>query len=74
MKYFALRQRVQVLPDGTALDGRIGTVVRLRISDDGAWVQMDNDLPADLCSFPDPADNRHRNIMLYPEQCQEVTG
>jgi hypothetical protein len=74
MKNFALRQRVQVIPGGDAMDGRIGTVARLRMADDGAWVQMDNDLPADLCAFPDPADELHRHIVLYPEQCQEVTG
>lgn len=73
MKYFALRQRVQVIPCGDAMDGRIGTVARLRMGDNGAWCNMDNDLPADLCAFPDPADARHRHIVLYPEQCQAVT-
>jgi hypothetical protein len=53
------------------LMGKRGHVVRLRMADSGAWVEMDEDLPEDLQSFV-AGDSRHRHIRLYPDQCIEA--
>lgn len=69
MKRFANGQRVTV-KEGP-LEGVQGTVVRLRISDDGAWVKMDKRIESNHDLFPFPAgDSRSHNTMLYPEDCQ----
>jgi hypothetical protein len=80
VKRFKIHQRVRFLPieneDGTedwrALGDRLGTVVRLRRCDDGAWVRMDADLPLSLRSFT-ADDNRTRDIILYPEDCEDAS-
>ncbi len=54
------------------VNGMTGIVVKLRRSDDAAWVKMDCDLPVELQSFP-PGDERHRDLKLYPDECQLVT-
>ena len=53
------------------LQGKLGTVVRVRRGDDGAWVHMDDPLPQDLRSFP-ADDSRADHIVLFPEECQEA--
>ena len=62
---FHNNQRVTVVDGDDA--GKTGTVVRLRMSDDGAWVKLDSEpahprFPAD--------DSRHCDVMLYPEQAE----
>jgi hypothetical protein len=53
------------------LEGKTGTVVRMRMADNGAWVSMDEALPASLVSFP-ADDDRHHHVLLYPEDCEEI--
>ena len=72
MKTFKLHQRIRIANpchDHLGLDGWTGKVVRLRMLDDGAWVEMDRNLPAALSSFPED-DPRHRHLRLYPEECK----
>ena len=68
MKRFSDNDYVEVTVEGD-LKGRKGVVVRLRMNDNGAWVDMDDPLPIDLTSFPQE-DSRHRHILLYPTECQ----
>ena len=83
MRAFQLGQMVRVLADvdclapppssaaQLALAGKTGTVVRLRVADEAAWVRMDCDLPAALRSFPaDDEHGRGRHIMLWPQECR----
>lgn len=49
--------------------GKTGRVVRVRISDNGAWVCLDS-TPAKPI-FPSD-DGRHYDVMLYPEDVEEV--
>ena len=73
MKRFQNNQRVQITnPEYGQLSLCAGTVRRLRGCDDGAWVEMDCDLPKERASFPDTTDSRHRHIILYPEDCTEL--
>jgi len=73
MKYFHNKDRVRVAEIGNHLYGKFGTVVRLLMRDHSAWVRMDEDLPDSLvCSFPDPTDHRHRDILLWPDQCEKA--
>ena len=70
MKTFrGLGQRVEISYDGFELDGRTGTVKRVR-RDGGAWVEIDDGLPNALRQFPkgDEA-GRENHIILYPEDC-----
>jgi hypothetical protein len=80
MKYLKDRQRVKVVvPQEEAtrsaghhlLNGKAGTVVRKRISDDGAWVEMDEPLPDSLRLFL-PPDKRQDHVLLYPEECESA--
>lgn len=77
---FKNNQRVIVSdPDGEnePLRGKFGTVVRLRMGDSAAWVNMDETLPVHLQSFS-PLDlygnveSRHKHIMLWPDECGGV--
>lgn len=70
MKRFGYGQRVKVI-DGP-LAGRFGTVSRRLIRDESAWVTMDDDLPYELASFHEKEDARHRNVILWPEQCELI--
>lgn len=59
--------------DTSWLRGKIGTVVRLRMCDDGAWINMDQDIPDELRSFPaDDASRRGNHVLLYPDECEEL--
>lgn len=71
MKSFRNHNRIRVTGPGP-IKGKTGTVVRLRHGDNGAWVKMDEDLPGELISFPDPHDDRHRHVMLYPDECEAL--
>jgi len=66
MKTFKNNPRVKVISG--PLDGKTGTVVRRRLGDNGAWVDMDEDIPEDLASFSRD-DHRRNNVLLYPEDC-----
>lgn len=70
MKQFVKGQRIRCL-EGGSMFGRTGTVWRVRMADDGAWVQMDEDLPIGLAQFP-ADDSRARHILLYPGLCEEL--
>lgn len=69
MERFQLGQRVEVTDEKHKLFRRIGTVTRLRRGDDGAWVDMEHDLPPEVRAFPS-ADSRARNVILYPDECE----
>lgn len=71
---FHLGQRVRIVsPDAVkyGIEGRTGTVTRLRWGDNGAWVEMDRTLPKALRVFPED-DSRARHLILYPDECREV--
>ncbi len=46
------------------LVGWTGTIVRPRISDNGAWVRFDKDIPEAIQTFND---DRRNDVLLYPE-------
>ena len=71
MKRFKNQQRVMVNEKFDPLKGKLGTVVRLRRADNGAWIKMDDALPLGLASFPSD-DSRCNDIVLYPDECDEV--
>ena len=69
MQRFDYPQRVRVtLPEHPCV-GKTGKVHRIRISDNGAWVNMDDPLPPDLRSF-EIGDSRANHIILYPNECE----
>lgn len=60
--------------DDSRMVGNIGKVVRLRISDNGAWVRMEKRL-TDSGDFPfSEPDERANHTLLYPDQCEKVTA
>jgi hypothetical protein len=65
---FTRGERVRVIWPGP-LEGRIGTVARLRHADDAAWVRMDEPLPAGMERFP-AGDPRYTDVCLQPEECE----
>jgi hypothetical protein len=74
MLRFMNGQRVQInnpSPDHNRIEGWVGTVARLRKTDDAAWVKMARDLPRNLQSFP-ADDDWHRHIILWPDECKPV--
>jgi hypothetical protein len=60
-------QRVKVISGEE--HGKTGTVVRVRISDSGAWVRLDSEPVKPI--FP-CGDNRHNDVVLYPEEVEEA--
>lgn len=73
MKRFSINTRVRVkaksgIPEG--LRWKSGIVRRCRISDHGAWVEMDMPPSQDLRSFPE-GDSRANHVLLYPSQCEQ---
>ena len=78
MERFEDHQRVVVVnPDHNRqpLKGRTGTVVRLRIADNMAWVNMDEPLPEEFCSFTEndgygQPEIRRNHILLDPAECE----
>lgn len=67
-KRFHMGERVTVAA-GHPLAGKSGMVVRLRMTDFGAWVQMDDELPEEQRVF-DAHDPRSKQLMLKPEECE----
>jgi hypothetical protein len=71
MKSFTNGQRVIVAADDHELNGMLGTVKRLRLKDDGAWVDMDGPLPVGMRKFPeDDQHGRGNHQLLFPEDCE----
>jgi hypothetical protein len=71
MKRFQLGQKIKVKKI-LVLDDRTGTVVRLRHSDNGAWIKIDGE-HSDRIDWPFPADDVHgraNHVCLYPEDCE----
>lgn len=69
MRAFTRGQRVTIETFGNAsLVGQSGTVRRVRMGDNGAWVEMDSRPPAQFCSFP-ADDSRANHLLLCPELC-----
>jgi hypothetical protein len=70
---FSNGQRVKITTDaltkGISMLGKVGTVVRIRMQDNGAWIEMDDPLPEELASF-ELGDNRRNHIIFYPEECE----
>lgn len=66
---FSIGQSVTVRSDAAGavrqIAGWVGTVARLRVSDDGAMVRMPNDLPGELRRY-DP-----RLVLLFPEDVED---
>ena len=60
-------QRVKVIKGEDM--GATGKVVRVRISDDGAWVCLDREPVHSV--FP-VGDGRHNDVILYPEQVEVI--
>jgi hypothetical protein len=76
MERFKFNQRVRIVSqDGLSereqLIGKLGTVVRCRYGDNGAWINMDDPLDEKLTSFP-ARDPRRNHILMYPEECEPV--
>jgi hypothetical protein len=76
MRRFTNGQRVliQTCPafcdEGVHFRGETGTVVRLRIADDGAWVRLDRIPPNNQYPMPFPLDDdRANHVLLYPCDC-----
>jgi hypothetical protein len=66
---FRDHQRIVVTHPDNPLVGHVGTVMRLRRADGGAWVRMDDPVPADRRVFPGD-DDRANNVLLFPEDCE----
>lgn len=77
MERFKNGQRIKLIaPEGDATDkmvGQHGTVVRLRMSDHQAWVNMDGPIADSIrCFLPDDPHGRGNHILLWPDQCEGV--
>lgn len=72
LKKFTNSMRVEVKEhDDPAMVGMLGTVVRLRQADNGAWVRMNIRLDSDDFPFPE-GDSRSHHTLLYPDQCEKT--
>ncbi len=73
MNQFRNKLRVKIVDDEHPCHGKEGRVVRLRMADNGAWINMNEEVPDDFRSFPVSDEAGRRNhLLLYPEQCEEV--
>ena len=70
MKQFIGGERVKIIDSKHPLFNKTGIIARLRISDNGAWVNMDKNIPESLASFG-KNDSRRNHILLEPWQCAE---
>lgn len=51
----------------------LGTVVRLRICDDAAWIQLDERSSGDVHPFPaDDPSGRGTHVLAFPDDCELV--
>jgi hypothetical protein len=73
MNNFSHGIRVVVSEPGHIRKGLTGQVVRQRMCDDGAWVEMDARPDDSHSAFPFPVDDtRSNHTLLYPEQCEKA--
>lgn len=76
MKRFFNGERVIVTSVKHELHGIAGTVARLRMSDNAAWVRMDERPSGATILFPfgnDDGDPRQNHAMLWPSECAPVS-
>lgn len=66
---FKRGMRVRIANPAHPLFGEVGTVVRPRMQDRGAWVRMDKDVGR-LASFS-PDDARHNDVLLFPDDAEK---
>lgn len=77
VKSFSDGQRVSVrsvdgeYSDPKPIEPQLGTVVRVRRSDNGAWVRLDKRIAE--CPFP-ADDDRANHVLVFPENCDPVAG
>lgn len=72
IRRFVDGQRVTVVvSEDERMHGRIGVVVRRRAGDNGAWLNMHDDLPSGVAVFPE-GDTRFRHFLAYPEDCEST--
>lgn len=69
MSGFENGQRVIVTAQHHPLKGKAGAVVRLRRSDEAAWINMDDPIDSRFAEFP-RGDARRNHQMFYPEECE----
>jgi len=71
MERFSKGQRVKIVAGeyATSMEGRAGSVHRLRKGDTGAWVEMDLEVPSEHRKFP-AGDARANHLLLFPEECE----
>ena len=72
---FRYNQRVTIIDPRHPMQGAVGTVRRLMMADNGAWVTMDTLPPPEVAAFPaDDPGGREKNIILYPDQCATLAS
>lgn len=72
MNEFKHNMRVKITDTNHPLHGNFGTVMKLNVLDDLAWVRMDHRENIKRV-FPFPrTDNRSNYTLLAPEQCSEA--
>jgi hypothetical protein len=72
MKRFKCGMRVRIVSHKDVnMIGNEGTVYRLRIADNGAWVRMDKRLATEWFPFGD-MDSRSNHTLLSPDQCEKA--
>lgn len=75
MKRFKNHMRIKITNTDHPLHGKFGTVVRLRFSDNMAWVEMDHREHNNLELFPFPVDDPRTNLtLLAPEECSKANA
>jgi hypothetical protein len=70
-----LGMRVRIVDHGGDVkwNGRTGSVIRICISNDCAWIRCDQALPAEMRSFS-ADDPRHNDARVYKDECEEIHG
>lgn len=71
MERFRCGQRVKMIDTDSPLLDRVGTVHRLLIRDESAWVAMNEPIPAVMIRSPH-GDARCDYVNLWPDQCEHV--
>ena len=72
MERFRNNQRVRIVrPDIPSLSGFTGTVHRLLMRDESAWIRTDQSLPESIAQFQD-GDERRNDVNLFPDECEPL--
>jgi len=72
MERFRNNQRVRITkPDIPTLTGFTGTVRRLLMRDESAWIRTDQLLPESIAKFPED-DERRNYVNLFPDECEPL--